>query len=72
MVVAQMVKICCIVGDLSLNLGSGISPREGNDNPLQYSCVENPMDGGALRATVHRVKKSWTQLRGFTFTVQNR
>ena len=35
------------VGDLSLIPGSGRSPGEGNSNPLQYSCLENPMDGGA-------------------------
>ena len=40
--------------------GSGRSPGEGNGNPLQYSCLENPMDGGAWRATVHRVTKSDT------------
>ena len=34
-------------GDLGSILGSGRSPGEGNDNPLQYSCLENPMDGGA-------------------------
>ena len=34
----------------------------GNGNPLQYSCLENPMNGGAWRATVHRVAKNWTQL----------
>ena len=33
---------------------------EGNDNPLQYTCRENPMDGGAWWATVHGVAKSWT------------
>ena len=38
------------------------------DNPLQYSCLENPMDGGACWATVHGVAKSWTQLSNFTFT----
>ena len=37
--------------------GLGRSPGEGNDNPLQYSCLENPMDRGAWRATVHRVAK---------------
>ena len=37
----------CNVGDLGLIPGSGRSPGEGNDNPLQYSCLENPMDGGA-------------------------
>ena len=35
---------------------------EGNGNPLQYSCLENPMDRGAWRATVHGVTKSWTRL----------
>ena len=38
--------------------GSGRSPGEGNDNPLQYSCLENPMEGGAWWSTVHRVSKS--------------
>ena len=38
-----------------------------NDNPLQYSCLENPMDGGALWATVHGVAKSQTRLNAFTF-----
>ena len=42
--------------------GLGRSPGEGNDNPLQYSCLENPMDRGAWRATVHGVTKVWTQL----------
>ena len=42
--------------------GLGSSPGEGNGNPLQYSCLENPMDRGAWRATVDGVTKSWTQL----------
>ena len=37
--------------------------KEGHDNPLQYSCLENPMNRGAWRATVHRVAKSQTQLK---------
>ena len=41
----------------------GRYPGEGNSNPLQYSCLENPMDRGAWQATVHRVTKSWTQLK---------
>ena len=41
---------------------------EGNDNPLQYSCLENPMDGGAWWAAVHGVAKSRTRLSDFTFT----
>ena len=48
--------------------GLGRSPGEGNGNPRQYSCLENPMDGGAWWTTVHRVTKSWTQLSDFTFT----
>jgi len=51
------------VGDVGLNPGSGRSPGEGHGNPLQYSCLENPMDRGAWRAAVHRVTKSWTPLK---------
>ena len=40
---------------------------EGNGTPLQYSCLENPMDGGAWWATVHGVAESWTRLSDFTF-----
>ena len=47
-------------GDLGLVLGLGKSPGEGNGNPLQYSCLENPMDGEAWQATVHGVAKSQT------------
>ena len=47
-------------GDLGLILGLGRSPGEGNGNPLQYSCLENPMDGGAWWATDHAVAKSRT------------
>ena len=43
--------------------GSGRSPGGGHGNPLQYPCLENPMDRGAWRATVHRVTKSWTPLK---------
>ena len=46
----------------------GRSPGEGNGNPLQYSCLENPMDGGAWWTIVHRVAKSRTRLNDFTFT----
>ena len=45
-------------GDLGSIPGSGRSPGEGNGNPLQYSCLENPMDGGAWWATVHGVTKN--------------
>ena len=50
-------------GDTSLIPGSGRSPRGGHGNPLQYSCLENPTDRGAWWATVHKVSKSWTQLK---------
>ena len=43
--------------------GSGSSPGEGHGNPLQYSCLENPMNRGAWRTTIHRVTKSQTWLR---------
>jgi len=49
-------------GDLGLIPGLGRSPGEGNGNPLQYSCMENPMDRGAWQATVHGVTMSRTQL----------
>ena len=42
---------------------SGRSPGGGHGNPLQYSDLENPMDKGAWQATIHRVTKSWTQLK---------
>ena len=48
--------------DLGLIPGSGRSPGRGNGTPLQYSCLENPMDRGAWWATVHRVEKSQTGL----------
>ena len=44
------------------------SLREGNGTPLQYSCLENPMDGGAWEAAVHGVAKSRARLSDFTFT----
>ena len=56
----------CNAGDLGLIPGSGISSGEGNGNPVQYSCLENPMDGGAWYLTVHGVAKSQTLLSDFT------
>ena len=47
-------------GDPGSIPGLGRSPGEGNGNPLQYSCLGNPMEGEAWLATVHRVAKSWT------------
>ena len=57
------------VGDLGSAPGLGKSTGEENDNPFQYSCLENPMDRGAWQATVHGVEKSWTQMSDFTFTL---
>ena len=53
-------------GDTGSIPGTGRSPGEGNGNPLQYSCLENPVDGGAWWATVHGVAKSWTRLSDLT------
>ena len=55
-------KAACNAGNLGSLPGLGRSPGEGHDNPLQYSCLENPMDRGAWRATVHGVAKGQTQL----------
>ena len=49
-------------GDAGSIPGSGRSPGGGNGNPLQYSCLENPMDRAAWWATVHVVEKNQTQL----------
>ena len=49
-------------GDVCSIPGMGRSPGEGNGNPFQYSCLENPMDRGAGLSTVHRAVKSWTRL----------
>ena len=56
----------CNAGDPGSIPGSGRSSGEGNGNPLQYSCLENPMDGGAWWATVHGVATSRTRLSDFT------
>ena len=54
-------------GDPGSISGSGISAGERNGNPLQYYCLENPMDRGAWQATVHGVAKSRTRLSDFTY-----
>ena len=55
----------CNAGNLGSIPEPGRSPGEGNDNPLQCSCLENPMDRGAGQAIVHGVGKSQTQLSNF-------
>ena len=56
----------CSAGDPGSIPGSGRYAGEGNGNPLQYSCLENPLDRGAWQATVHGVAKSRTRLSDFT------
>ena len=58
----------CKEMSLLLNMLPRFVLREGNGTPLQYSCLENPMDGGAWWAAVHGVAKSQTRLSDFTFT----
>ena len=53
-------------GDPGLSPGLGRSPGEENGNPLQYYCLENPMDRGAWQAAVYGVAKSWIRLSDFT------
>ena len=65
-----MVKSACNAGDLGSIPGSGSSPGEGNGNPLQYSGLENPIDGGACQTTVHGIAKNLTGLSDFPFTLR--
>ena len=58
----------CEAGDWGSIARLGRSPGEENGHPLQYSCLENPTDGGASWATVQGVAKSWTRLSDFIFT----
>ena len=62
----------CVAGGIG-DVGSipelGRSRAGGNGNPRQYSCLENPMDRGAWRATVHRVTENWARLGTHTLTV---
>ena len=51
------------IRDAGLIPGLGRYPGEGDGNPFQYSCLENPIDRGAWRATLHRVSKNWTQVK---------
>ena len=61
------------IRDMGLISGSGRYPGEGNGNPLRYSCLENSMDRGARRTTVHGVTKSWTWQTGWAcmYTFEN-
>ena len=56
-------------GNVALIPGSGRLPAGGSGNPLQYSCLENPMDSGSWWATVHGVARNRTRLSDFTLTI---
>ena len=58
-------------GDAGSILGSGRSPGGGHGNPPQYSCLKNPMDRGAWRATIHWVAKNWTRLKLLSMNAKN-
>ena len=62
----------CNVGHLGSIPGSGRSTGEGNGNPLQYSCLENPKDGAAWWATIHGVTKSRTRLSDFASNIKEK
>ena len=57
-------------GDMGSIPGSGRSPGEGHGNLFQYSCLGNPMDRGAWRATVHSIEKSWTPLSDWAYALK--
>ena len=61
-------KVFWFLSCLEISVSLGSWDGEGNGTPLQYSCLENPMDGGAWWAAVPGVAKSWTRLGDFTFT----
>ena len=63
-----MLPLCQWVQELCTLSNPNKSLREGNGTPLQYSCLESPMDGGAWWAAVHGVARSRTRLSDFTFT----
>ena len=64
--ISRAVKLFCMMLHAIIHLSLCVG--EGNGTPLQYSCLDNPMDRGAWWAVVHRVAKSRTQLSAFTFT----
>ena len=63
LVVQRLKASACNVGDLGSIPGSGRSPGEGNGDPLQYSCLENPRDGGAWWVAIYGVAQSRTRLK---------
>ena len=65
---AQMIKSLSAMQETQVRSLGWESPLEGNGNPLQYSCLENPMDGGGWQAIIHGVSKSMTRWTDFIFT----
>ena len=63
LVVKNLPASAADIRDAGLIPGSGRSPGGGHGNPLQYSCLENPMDTGTWQATVHGITQSWAQLK---------
>ena len=66
--VAQVAQSACSAGDSGSVPGLGRSPGEGNSNPFRYSCLDNPMDREAWRATVHGVQKDLGMTEQLTHT----
>ena len=67
--VTSTISCCLFIPTTENEIGNNTEHNgEGNGTPLQYSCLENPMDGGAWQAAVHRVVKSRARWRDFTFT----
>ena len=62
------IKRCSKLHCVLILITVAATPGEGNDTPLQHSCLENPMDGGAWCVAAHGVARSWTRLSDFTFT----
>ena len=67
-VIVNFIILCSFVAEIIIYKEISLYIREGNGTPFQYSCLENPMDGGAWWAAVHGVARSQTQLSDFTFT----
>ena len=67
---SEAIEVAFHAGDPGSIPGSGGCPGEGNGTPLQYYCLENPMDGGAWWVAVHGVAKSRTRLSNFTLCIK--
>ena len=72
LLLAQMVKTACNAGDSGWIPGWGRSPGEGTSHPLQYSCLENPMDRGIWQAIVHGVTKQVDKIEHTWYSTKQR